>query len=413
MLSVLLSLPEYLGVTRNTSRRLLTCQRNWWAPRSRTIHGQAKGFRWREFGAPARLERNLHCEGILGPAVASRLPPTLPGREFLVEGLLFTLLPTPRSRWKSFVTGWGLQALSLVSLLVVSVRFRENLIPPADYRVTSLVSSEPLVLRPQPQPVVARVLTKPEPSLETAPLPESKPVVAAFVVAPQKHATPAHNIPEPDRPAPELKLESKMPAIPAAPLSKIVAVGTFSANSNSTPVVASKPAAAVQAGGFGDPNGVPSSQHREVANIREEGSFNLPNGSGHGNGIAGTNAAVAMSSGFGNGAIDAFGAANIHTKTGAHQPSNAASTPVEITFKPKPDYTDEGRKQKVNGEVRLEVLFKSDGQVHVIRVVQGLGYGLDEQAVKAAEQIKFKPALREGQPIDSMAQIHIIFELIS
>jgi TonB family protein len=63
--------------------------------------------------------------------------------------------------------------------------------------------------------------------------------------------------------------------------------------------------------------------------------------------------------------------------------------------------------------VSLEVLFASDGQIHVIRVVQGLGYGLDEQAVKAAEQIKFKPALREGQPIDSRAQVHIIFELIS
>ena len=53
-----------------------------------------------------------------------------------------------------------------------------------------------------------------------------------------------------------------------------------------------------------------------------------------------------MSSGFGNGAIDAFNSASIHAKTGSRQPSNAANTPVEITFKPKPDYTDEGRKQK-------------------------------------------------------------------
>ena len=59
------------------------------------------------------------------------------------------------------------------------------------------------------------------------------------------------------------------------------------------------------------------------------------------------------------------------------------------------------------------MLFKSDGRVHVIRVLQGLGYGLDEQAVKAAEQIKFTPALHEGQPVDSMALVHIIFELIS
>jgi len=42
-----------------------------------------------------------------------------------------------------------------------------------------------------------------------------------------------------------------------------------------------------------------------------------------------------------------------------------------------------------------------------------LGYGLDEQAVKAAEQIKFKPALHDGQPTDATAMVHIIFELTS
>jgi TonB family protein len=59
------------------------------------------------------------------------------------------------------------------------------------------------------------------------------------------------------------------------------------------------------------------------------------------------------------------------------------------------------------------VLFRASGQVHVIRVLQGLGYGLDEQAVRAAEQIKFKPALHAGQPVDSTAVVHIIFQLAS
>lgn len=137
------------------------------------------------------------------------------------------------------------------------------------------------------------------------------------------------------------------------------------------------------------------------------------NGSVRGDGRGAPNSNVVMSSGFGNGAIDAPNSASIHPKTRTRPPSNESNAPVEITFKPKPDYTDEGRKQKVNGEVRLEVMFKSDGRVHVLRVLQGLGHGLDEQAVKAAEQIKFKPALHEGQPIDSMALVHIIFELIS
>jgi TonB family protein len=227
---------------------------------------------------------------------------------------------------------------------------------------------------------------------------------------PQRRAIPEHKLQELDRPAPELKLDSKMPVIPAAPTSKILAVGTFSANTPAT-ATASKPPTAVQTGGFGDPNGVPASEHRGTANIRETGSFDLARGSGRGNGIGGANSTVIASSGFGNGAIDAF--TSVHPKTGSQQPNSGANVPVQITFKPKPDYTDEGRKQKINGEVSLEVLFASDGQIHVIRVVQGLGYGLDEQAVKAAEQIKFKPALHEGEPIDSRAQVHIIFELIS
>ena len=309
------------------------------------------------------------------------------------------------------MTGWSMQALALLSLLFVSARFHQNLIPPGDYRVISLVSPEPLVLHGR-QSVIQPVLARSEPPLEGRRLPESKSAVAALVVTPQIRPIGEHPLPEPDRPAPELKLDSKMPVLPTAPASKIVAVGTFSITSSVT-ATAAKSAAAVQTGGFGDPNGIPSSAHRQVANIQENGAFDLARGSGHGNAMGGTNQGMVTSSGFGNGAIDTLNSASIHGKAGSHPPSNGANTPVEITFKPKPDYTDEGRKQKINGEVHLEVMFRSDGQIHVIRVLQGLGYGLDEQAVKAAEQIKFKPALHEGQPIDSMALVHIIFELIS
>jgi TonB family protein len=333
-----------------------------------------------------------------------------------VDGHLFTLLPTPRSRWKAFVTGWGVQSLSLLGLLFVGVQVHQNLAPPDEYRMTNLVSYEPPALQQQQPvaPVVARSNPPRDIKLapENKPLVETKPRVEALVVTPQRRTISEHKQAEPDRPAPEMKLENKMPVIPTAPASKIVAIGTFSV-SNPATAAPTKPPAAVQTGGFGDPNGVLSSEHHGVANIREGGAFDLPSGSGHGNGSGGRNQGVVASSGFGNGAIDALNGAGSQAKTASPKPSNGATAPVEITFKPKPDYTDEGRKQKINGEVRLEVLFKSDGRVHVVRVLQGLGYGLDEQAVKAAEQIKFKPALHEGQPIDSMAQVHIIFELIS
>jgi TonB family C-terminal domain len=57
------------------------------------------------------------------------------------------------------------------------------------------------------------------------------------------------------------------------------------------------------------------------------------------------------------------------------------------------------------------VEFTASGQVHVLRVVQGLGYGLDESAVKAAEKITFAPARRDGQPIDSHGRLRIVFRL--
>jgi TonB family protein len=65
----------------------------------------------------------------------------------------------------------------------------------------------------------------------------------------------------------------------------------------------------------------------------------------------------------------------------------------------------------IEGEVLLEVVFESSGKLRVVRVIRGLGHGLDENAIQAAQQIHFKPALRDGQPADSTAVLHIVFQL--
>jgi TonB family protein len=95
----------------------------------------------------------------------------------------------------------------------------------------------------------------------------------------------------------------------------------------------------------------------------------------------------------------------------AQTSSAASSTPVEITFKPNPVYTDEARNMKLEGEVLLEVSFSANGTLRVNRVVRGLGHGLDEAAVTAANKIRFKPASSGGQPIDSTAVVHVTFQL--
>jgi TonB family protein len=88
-----------------------------------------------------------------------------------------------------------------------------------------------------------------------------------------------------------------------------------------------------------------------------------------------------------------------------------ATTPVEITFKPNPVYTDEARGLKLQGEVLLEVMFGSNGSLRVNRVVRGLGHGLDEAAIAAANKMRFKPAARNGQPVDSTAVVHVVFQI--
>jgi TonB family protein len=98
------------------------------------------------------------------------------------------------------------------------------------------------------------------------------------------------------------------------------------------------------------------------------------------------------------------------------QPSVAAVTkpvdrPVEIVFKPTPEYTDEARSARIEGTVSLELEFTAAGDVRVLRVVRGLGHGLDEAAQRAALRIRFKPAQLDDRPVDSRATVHITFRL--
>jgi TonB family protein len=98
------------------------------------------------------------------------------------------------------------------------------------------------------------------------------------------------------------------------------------------------------------------------------------------------------------------------------QPTVAAAKPidrpVEIISKPTPEYSDEARSARIEGTVSLELEFTAAGDVRVLRVVRGLGHGLDEAAQRAALRIRFKPAQSsDGRPVDSRATVHITFRL--
>jgi TonB family protein len=71
---------------------------------------------------------------------------------------------------------------------------------------------------------------------------------------------------------------------------------------------------------------------------------------------------------------------------------------VKILSKRRANYTDEARQNNLQGNVVLRVTFLASGRVGSISSVSGLPYGLTEQAIAAAREIKFNPATRNGIP---------------
>lgn len=84
---------------------------------------------------------------------------------------------------------------------------------------------------------------------------------------------------------------------------------------------------------------------------------------------------------------------------------------AEITAKPDPTYTREARRVGVQGIVALKVLLLGDGKLDRIRVMRRLPYGLTENAIKAACEIKFKPAMKGGQPVAQWVTLEYAFRL--
>jgi TonB family protein len=188
----------------------------------------------------------------------------------------------------------------------------------------------------------------------------------------------------------------------------------------------------VQTGGFGANNGIPNNPTaNSPQHVAQLGSFDLPSGPGQGNGTGGARGVrgTVASAGFGNGigtgtGSRASGAAPQTVQEGgfgsvvagtAHKTQAvtqaAAFKPVVILSKPDPVYPPEARRLHIEGQVTLSVLFGSTGNLRVLRVVEGLGHGMNQAAVAAANRITFKPAERDGRPVDSTATVHIIFQL--
>ncbi|MGE3340213.1 MAG: energy transducer TonB [Alphaproteobacteria bacterium] len=259
----------------------------------------------------------------------------------------------------------------------------------------------------------------------------------ALAVEPPPEPAPEPPPPPPEPPKPEPPPPPEAPK-PVAPPKPEVTLGAFDAPAAGPAVT---PKGTVQATGFDAPQAVAPDLKLQAAQTGLFGGGPAParpgtdrRGSVATSGFEGGQGRQAQAprgqvtaSGFGSsapaaaparpsGAVRAAGFGD----TAPARPAAAAAAPpkpavpptqVEVLTKPAPAYTDEARAAKVEGDVILEVVFTTSRQVKVLRVVRGLGHGLDEMARAAAERITFKPATQGGEPVDTRATLTIVFRL--
>lgn len=161
------------------------------------------------------------------------------------------------------------------------------------------------------------------------------------------------------------------------------------------------PASKINLSGSGSPNGTNMAGHDNSAHVIKGLNNGVPGGTGP---LTGRPAgAIQIASNTQPPAI---------IRPTAQAPVAAKSAP-KVLFKPRPVYTDDAKQNHVEGTVYVRIHVTSSGSVQVVGVSSGLGHGLDQSAVQAAQQMRFQPALQDGKPVDWDGVVNINFQIAS
>ncbi len=97
----------------------------------------------------------------------------------------------------------------------------------------------------------------------------------------------------------------------------------------------------------------------------------------------------------------------------AHFARARASRCRSVVREVKPAYTADAMRAKVQGSVWLECIVMPDGSVGDVKVTRSLDpiFGLDQEAIKAAKMWKFRPGMRQGEPVPVIITIELTFTL--
>jgi TonB family protein len=130
----------------------------------------------------------------------------------------------------------------------------------------------------------------------------------------------------------------------------------------------------------------------------------------HGPGVGG-GAATGIGTGLGQGQGPGVGPGEGGGAGGGPYRPGSGISPPRLLHEVKPDYTEEARRQGIEGEVVMEIVVRQNGSVGDVKVLHGLGSGLDPRAIDAVRQWRFSPANRFGQPVDVIVEVSVEFRL--
>jgi TonB family protein len=132
-------------------------------------------------------------------------------------------------------------------------------------------------------------------------------------------------------------------------------------------------------------------------------------GTGQGSGVgSGTGPGVGPGSGGGMGGGSGGG---IGSGIGPYVMGSGVKEPIALR-QPLPPYTEEARKMRAEGIVLLQAIVRKDGSVDSFKVIRGLGYGLDESAIRTiASKWRFRPGTYKGKPVDVQIDIEVAFSI--
>lgn len=345
------------------------------------------------------------------------------------------ILPETRLRPAALLTGTLFQSALAAFLVVIPLIFPDRLETAVSYEVIPIATPKTQVLLPTSRRTAPRAESQPAPPPPLEQL-ELRRLTRQVVFAPMTARRSAlAEVQSQEAPRIDQTLGALMLKAPGEPVRPREPVKTGVMTTGSTvPATVEGPLgiAKIQTGGFGDSRGLPGEFNpASRPNVVSLGSLDIPAGPGSGNGAGAASNIEDMvaSAGFGNAMAIPPTAANLardEVRSGGFATATIspeavrpkqnvqaapAVAPVVILEKPNPVYSEEARRLGIEGEVQVQAVFLASGSVRIVRVSKGLGYGLDAAAIRAARQIRFKPARQEGQAVDFPATVHIVFQL--